>query len=499
MSDQRTGDPCTIVIFGAGGDLTKRKLLPALVNLRAYGLLPKDFAIIGVARKGLDDGAFRAQLTEDMAEFATSPVDATVWADFQKRIHYCEGDLADAATYQRLAASIEKAGTANATRDNVLFYLATPPAVFAEVVEQLGAAGLTRSKKGWRRVVVEKPFGRDLDSARELNTRLQRVLDEKQIFRIDHYLGKETVQNLLVFRLANGIFEPIWDRRYIENVQITVAEELGVEDRGGYYESAGVLRDMIQNHLFQLMTLVTMEPPSSLEAEAVRNEKVKVLESIKPMDPEEILHATVRGQYGEGFVKGEKVPGYRSEAKVSPKSTTETFAALKLGIDNWRWAGVPFYLRSGKRLAKRDSRIVINFRKPPLHLFKQAGLEAVSSNRLILQVQPDEGIRLHFKAKVPGPSIQVKTVQLAFDYDEFGERGAATGYERLLYDVMVGDSTLFHREDMVEAAWRIATPIVDLWASLPPRDFPNYAAGSWGPQAASELLERDGRHWIVDE
>ena len=476
MSDQPAGDPCTIVIFGASGDLTKRKLLPALVNLRTYGLLPKDFAIIGVARN-------------------TAKLDPGVWADFEKRVYYCDGEFGNPETYTKLAALLAKVGPENKTRENVLFYLATPPAVFAEVVEHLGAAGLTRSDKGWRRVVVEKPFGRDLDSARELNRQLTSVLSEKQIFRIDHYLGKETVQNLLVFRLANGIFEPIWDRRYIENVQITVAEELGVEDRGGYYESAGVLRDMIQNHMFQLMTLVTMEPPSSLEAEAVRNEKVKVLESIKPMDGETIIHDTVRGQYGEGVVKGEKVPAYRSEAKVSPKSNTETFAALKLGIENWRWAGVPFYLRSGKRLATRDSRIVINFRKPPLHLFKQAGLEAVSSNRLIIQVQPNEGIRLHFKAKVPGPSIQVKTVQLEFDYDEFGERSAATGYERLLYDAMTGDSTLFHRKDMVEAAWRVIDPILDVWRSLPPRDFPNYAAGTWGPQAADQLLARDARQW----
>jgi glucose-6-phosphate 1-dehydrogenase len=496
---ERPGDACTIVIFGASGDLTKRKLLPALYNLRCYGLLPKDFAIIGVARKELDDAGFRDQLSQDIRTFATTAVDPEVWADFQQRLYYTSGDFNDDATYQKLAAQAAQADAKHKTGGNVLFYLATPPSAFSEIAQHLGKAGLTKSNNGWQRVVIEKPFGRDLDSARQLNRELHEVLSEDQIYRIDHYLGKETVQNILVFRFANGIFEPIWNRRYIENVQMTVAEELGVENRGGYYETAGALRDMIQTHMFQLMALVAMEPPSTLGAQAVRNEKAKVLEAIKPMEAEEILRSTVRGQYGGGTIKGEKVRAYRSEPNVSPTSKTETYAALKLKIDNWRWAGVPFYLRSGKRLTRRATEIVINFRKPPLLLFKQAGLEEVSSNRLTIHVQPEEGIRLNFKAKVPGPSIQLKTVQLDFSYKEFGERSEATGYERLLYDVMVGDSTLFHREDMVEAAWEIATPILDLWANLPAREFPNYSSGTWGPKAADDLLERDGRRWIVPE
>lgn len=496
---ERPGDPCMLVIFGAGGDLTKRKLIPALYNLRCHGLLPKDFAVIGVARRKLDDGGFRDQLAADLRTFATTKVDAAIWADFEQRLYFTEGDLTDDATYQRVKAQAAKVNARHNTGGNILFYLATPPSAFAEVAQHLGRAGLIRSTDGWRRVVVEKPFGRDLTSSRLLNQQLREVLSEEQIFRIDHYLGKETVQNLLVFRFANGMFEPIWNSRYIDNVQITVAETLGVEGRGGYYDTAGVLRDMIQNHMFQLMALVAMEPPSSLEAETIRNAKVGLLQAIKPMDARETAQNAVRGQYGEGVVDGKQVPAYRSEPKVSPTSMTETYAALKLGIENWRWAGVPFYLRSGKRLQRRDSEIVITFRKPPLLLFKQSGVEAISSNRLIINVQPHEGIRLHFKAKVPGATIQLRTVQLEFNYKEFGAHSAATGYERLLYDVMVGDATLFHREDMVEAAWRIATPILDHWQGLPAQDFPNYAAGSWGPVAAADLLARDGRRWSVDE
>jgi glucose-6-phosphate 1-dehydrogenase len=345
-------------------------------------------------------------------------------------------------------------------------------------------------------VVVEKPFGRDLDSALALNQDLRSVLKENQIYRIDHYLGKETVQNIFMFRFANGILEPIWNRRYVDHVQITVAESLGVEGRGGYYDSAGVLRDMIQNHMFQLLALVAMEPPATFEAEAVRNEKVKVLESIRPLQHEDILQAAVRGQYAQGFFEKSKVPGYRQETRVAPLSMTETFAALKLHVENWRWAGVPFYLRSGKRLPERKTEIVIQFRRPPLMLFRQAGLQEIDPNRLIIEVQPHEGIRIEMKAKMPGPTMKPATVQLRFNYEDFGKTPDATGYERLLYDCMIGDSALFHRADMVEAAWRIATPILDLWSSLPARDFPNYAAGSWGPAAAEQLIARDGRAWL---
>lgn len=499
VSPDHPGDACILVIFGAGGDLTRRKLMPALYNLRCQGLMPDAFAIIGVATRDYDDSAFRDQLGRDLRQFATTEVDPALWSEFEKRLFFVRGDFGDEGTYSRLASRIGEIEKQAETKGNLLFYLATPPAAFAGVVAQLGRAGLARRSTGWQRVVVEKPFGRDLESARALNRSLLKDLTEEQIYRIDHYLGKETVQNLLVFRFANGIFEPIWNRRYIDEVQITVAEELGIGTRGGYYDSAGAMRDMVESHLLQLVALVAMEPPSTLAAEAVRDEKAKVLLAIRPMEPDEVLLNAVRGQYGDGVIEGQRVPAYRREAKVSPTSFTETFAALKLQIDNWRWAGVPFYLRSGKRLARRDSEIVINFRKPPLLLFKQAGVADVSCNCLVIHVQPDEGIRLKFKAKVPGPSIQLKTVELAFNYDDFGKRNPTTGYERLLHDVMIGDSTLFHREDMVEAAWKIAMPILDVWSALPASDFPNYAAGSWGPKASADLLERDHHRWIDPE
>jgi glucose-6-phosphate 1-dehydrogenase len=378
----------------------------------------------------------------------------------------------------------------------VLFYLATPPNLFGEVVRRLGEAGLVQTDEDtWRRVIVEKPFGHDLESARALSAELARVLREDQIYRIDHYLGKETVQNILVFRFANGLFEPIWNRTYVDHIQLTVAETVGVEDRGNYYETAGVLRDMIQNHLFQLLALVAMEPPISFAADAVRDEKVKVLQAIRPMSPEDILDRTIRGQYGDGVIDGKPVPAYRKEPKVSPTSTTETYAALKLFVENWRWAGVPFYLRSGKRLARRRTEIVVEFQRPPLLLLDRAAVHGVDPNRLVLHIQPDEGIELQVKAKRPGPTVRVETVKLDFSYKDFGDTPAATGYERLLYDCMAGDSTLFHRTDMVEAAWRIATPILDAWRALLAPDFPNYPAGSWGPAAADELLHQDGRRW----
>jgi glucose-6-phosphate 1-dehydrogenase len=494
---EQPADPCTFVIFGAAGDLTKRKLFPSLYNLRCSGLLPRDFAVVGVARRELDDARFREEMARDLREFATRPVQPEVWGDLERRLHYVHGDFEDPDTFRRLASRIGEVERRLATGGNVLFYLATPPEAFGPIARQLGALGLARpGPASWKRVVIEKPFGRDLDSAVALNRELTSFLSEDQIFRIDHYQGKETVQNLLVFRFANGVFEPVWNRRYVDHVQITVAEELGIGTRGGYYDETGALRDVVQNHILALLALVAMEPPSTLGAQAVRNEKVKVLEAIRPMSPEEVIQGAVRGQYGEGNVDGAKVPAYRAEPRVAPGSMTETYAALKLSVENWRWAGVPFYVRTGKRLARRDTHISIQFRRPPLLLFATAGLEQVDPNRLDILIQPEEAIRIRMKAKRPGAGIELASVKLDFSYRDFGDEPPATGYERLLYECMTGDATLFYRADLVEAAWRVVTPVLDVWATLPARDFPNYRAGTWGPTAGAELLDRDGRQWV---
>ena len=488
----RRPDPCTLVIFGASGDLTKRKLLPALYNLKAHGLLPERFVILGVGRQPIPDADFREMQAQSLQQFALTRVEEGLWAPLRENLYYLSGDISDPQTYARLGERLRELGTARGVGGNVIFYLAVPPNGFGEIVRRLGEAGLAREDVNqWRRVVVEKPFGRDLDSARALNAEIGSVLAEHQIYRIDHYLGKETVQNILVFRFANGLFEPIWNRRYVDSVQLTMGETIGVEARGAYYDQAGCLRDVMQNHMFQLLALIAMEPPISFEADAVRDEKAKALRAIRPMEPEEVLQRTVRGQYGGGLIDARPAAPYRGEKGIRPRSPTETYAALKLFVENWRWAGVPFYLRAGKRLARRDTEIVIQFQRPPLQLFEQR----VEANRLILHIQPDEGIELRIKAKIPGPSIRLNTVKLDFNYSDFGPLPPATGYESLLYDCMTGDSTLFHRYDMVEAAWRIATPILDVWSTLVPRDFPNYAAGTWGPPAADQLLERDGRRW----
>ncbi len=497
---QRPGDPCVMVIFGAAGDLTRRKLIPALYNLRLHGLLPRSFAVIGVARTHWTDEQFRDEMGARLAEFATTPVDPAIAAEYANRVSFVSGAIDDASLYPRLADKIREADAAHRTAGNVLFYFATPPATFAPIARGLAAAGLTVEPPGsWRRVIVEKPFGTDLESARALNKELQAVISEPQIYRIDHYLGKETVQNIMVLRFANGVLEPLWNRRYIDHIQILVAESIGIEGRGAYYDEAGTLRDMIQNHMFQLLSLVAMEPPISFSAEDVRNEKVKVLRSIRPMPPEDVLQRTVRGQYGEGMLGDARVPAYRDEPNVKPASNTETYGAVQLFVENWRWAGVPFYLRSGKRLPRRCTEIVIQFKRAPLHLFANTPLDYIGPNRLRITVQPEEGIALEIKAKVPGPAIDLKGVKLAFSYRDFGDMPPSTGYETLLYDCMIGDSTLFHRADMVEAAWAIATPILDVWRSIPARDFPNYAAGSWGPPAADELIQKDARRWIHPE
>jgi glucose-6-phosphate 1-dehydrogenase len=495
----RPGDPCIMVIFGASGDLTKRKLIPALYNLAKDNLLSKDFALVGFARNELSSEQFRDMIGKEIGDYATTKVDPDLWHWFASRIYYLSGDFDSASGYDKLRDLLVQIDKEHGTRGNYFYYLATAPSFFAPIVKQLGAAGLVTEENGWRRVIIEKPFGRNYESAVSLNKEIRQVLDEKQIYRIDHYLGKETVQNILVFRFANGIFEPIWNRRYIDHVQITVAETVGVEQRGGYYDKAGTLRDMVPNHIFQLISLTAMEPPISFDADVVRDEQAKILKAIPPPNDEEVLVRTVRGQYGEGIQDGVKVPAYRAEPMVGPDSRTETFVAMKLFIDNWRWADVPFYLRTGKRLPKRATQIAIQFKRAPFVLFRKTAVDRLEPNRLVLHLQPDEGISLSFGAKVPGPVVQIGDVNMNFNYTDYFNATPQTGYERLLYDCMLGDATLFQRSDMVETAWHVVAPVLDVWEALPPRKFPNYAAGTWGPPEADELLAKDHRHWSTDE
>jgi len=492
----RPGDPCVMVIFGAAGDLTRRKLIPALYNLASEQLLSREFAVVGLARAQMSTEQFRAKVSEDMKQFATGPVDSDLWEWFVRRMHYVPGNFNDPAAYEQLKATLEKVDKDHSTHGNYFFYLATAPNYFGSVIESLGKAGLlTESNGKWRRVIVEKPFGRDLESARALNHQIQTVLEERQIYRIDHYLGKETVQNILAFRFANGIFEPIWNRRYIDHVQISVAETVGVEQRGSYYDESGALRDMVPNHIMQLISLTAMEPPISFQADAVRDEQAKILHAIQPLSSEEVLTKTVRGQYGEGIVAGQRIPAYRSEPDVPPDSRTETFVAMKLQIDNWRWADVPFYLRTGKALPVRNTHIVIQFRRAPFVLFRDTPVENLMPNQLVLHIQPEEGISLRFAAKTPGPVMRLGGVDMNFEYADYFGVTPSTGYERLLHDCMIGDATLFQRADMVEAGWSVVNPVLDVWKALPPRHFPNYAAGTWGPKDADDLMERDGRRW----
>jgi glucose-6-phosphate 1-dehydrogenase len=488
-----------MVIFGASGDLTKRKLIPALYNLAKDHLLAQEFALIGYARAGMTTESFRAKIRDEIQQFATTKVDPDLWHWFERRIYYVSGGFDDAEGYQSLKTTLAEVEQSHGTRGNVFFYLATAPNFFCTIVDHLNHENMVSEDTGWRRVIIEKPFGHDYDSARALNRELREMLKETQIYRIDHYLGKETVQNILVFRFANGIFEPIWNRRYIDHVQITVAETVGVEKRGSYYETAGTLRDMVPNHIFQLISLTAMEPPVSFDADVVRDEQSKILKAIQPMNPEEVLTRTVRGQYGEGMNGSGRMIAYRSEQNVAPDSRMETYVAMKLFIDNWRWSDVPFYLRTGKRMPTRATEIAIQFKRAPFVLFRQTAVESLTPNRLVMHLQPDEGISLSFGAKIPGPIVRLGAVDMAFQYKDYFGATPSTGYERLLYDCMCGDATLFQRSDMVESSWQIVGPILDVWQALPPRRFPNYAAGTWGPREADELLERDKRHWSTTE
>ncbi len=495
-SPGRAADPCIMVIFGAAGDLTRRKLIPALYNLAKAQLLSREFAILGVAHSLMSTDEFRKKLSEDMRQYAGRDIDSDIWEWFLRRLYYVTAEFDDKNLYSQLKTTLDKLDKEHSTHGNYFFYLATAPDFFGPIVEQLATGGLMEEKDHyWRRVIIEKPFGRDLESAKTLNQKLLKVAGEKQIYRIDHYLGKETVQNILAFRFANGIFEPIWNRRYIDHVQITVAETVGVESRGSYYDTAGALRDMVPNHIMQLISLTSMEPPVSFHADAVRDEQAKILHAIQPLSSEEVLTRTVRGQYGPGVEDNHRVPGYRTEPDVPPDSRTETFVAMKLAIDNWRWADVPFYLRTGKRLGAQTTVIVIQFRRAPFVLFRDTPVENLMPNQLVLHIQPEEGISLQFAAKVPGPVMSLGAVDMNFKYADYFGTQPSTGYERLLHDCMIGDATLFQRADMVEAGWCVVSPALDVWKALPPRNFPNYASGSWGPKESDDLLDRDGRQW----
>jgi glucose-6-phosphate 1-dehydrogenase len=490
----RQAPPATLVIFGAGGDLTKRLVVPALYHLVQAGKLPDAFAVIGVDHSDRTTEQWRQSLTTMMQGFTQAAgIDAQAWSWLVQRMHYMRGDFTQPETFRKLKRLLAERQQQNNTA-NVLFYLAVADRFFGPVIDELGDAGLTQqSEEAWRRVIVEKPFGHDLASAEALNTQILKVLSEDQVYRIDHFLGKETVQNILVLRFANGIFEPLWNRDHVDHVQITAAETVGVEGRGRFYERTGALRDMVPNHLFQLLAMIGMEPPVSFDADAVRSKKTELFQAVHSVSPEN----AVRGQYGSGIVRGQKVPAYRHEPDVGPDSRTETYVALKLAIDNWRWAGVPFYLRTGKCLPARTTEITVQFRRAPYALFRNTPVEQLPPNILTLRLQPDEGLSVSFSAKRPGSEIEVDGVAMDFAYRDYFEPLATVGYEPLIYDCLIGDATLFQRADTVEAAWRAVEGLIDGWARAPAKDFPNYTAGSPGPEAADRLLARDGRAWVA--
>ncbi|MFN7937938.1 MAG: glucose-6-phosphate dehydrogenase [Bryobacteraceae bacterium] len=491
---ERRAPPCAVVIFGANGDLTKRKLLPALYRLAYERRLPAGYVIYGNSRTEMSDDDYRAKMKVAVKQFLEdSPFEESLWEEFARGLFYVPGDLQDKAFYRTLAERLAQHEAQ--TAGNILFYLSTQPSHYEPVVQGLDAAGLSRGK-GWRRVVVEKPFGYDLHSARQLNEKLQQVFPEQEIYRIDHYLGKETVQNVLAFRFANGIFEPLWNRRYINHVQVTAAESIGVEGRGGYYQGSGALRDMIQNHLLQVMATIAMEPSAMFEPNAVRDERAKLLRSIRPHKEEELCTHAVKGQYGPGRVGGQDLLGFRQEPGVDPESQTDTYAAATFFVDNWRWAGVPFYIRTGKRMPKRVTDIAIHFNSAPLSIFTRDNHQGPSPNLLIIRIQPEEGISLRFLSKNPGGGMRLRPVSMDFNYgSSFGVR-TPTAYETLLLDAITGDATLYTRQDMVDASWQVVQPILDQWANTK-FDLPNYEAGTWGPQCSEDMLARRGHTWRI--
>lgn len=496
-ADSVPGDRCILVLFGASGDLVKRLLMPTLYNLACDRLLPKQFAVVGMALEDWTTDAFRERMSHDIRSFNTRPdFDAAIWNDLCGRLYYLPGKFDDAAAFQRLHERVTALDAQHDTGGNLLFYLAVPPSLIGLISPSIGKAGF-KQMPGWKRIIVEKPFGRDLHSAQVLNKQLVADWQENEIYRVDHYLGKETVRNILAFRFANGMFEPLWNRDHIEHIQLTVSESVGVEWRGNYYDRAGALRDMVQNHMLQMLACVCMEPAISFAADDIRDEKAKVLRAIRVFTPEEVPENTVRGQYGPGQKDGKDCAGYRQEPNVNPNSNIETFAALRIFIDNWRWDGVPIYLRTGKMLWTRATNVVVQFKKPPARLFQGTAVAKLAANRLIFHIQPDQGIETRFHAKVPGPTaLQLQPVNMRFNYDDAFHAARGTGYEVMIYSCMRGDATLFSRIDLVETAWRIAQPILDYWAVHPAIDFPNYAAGTWGPLAAQYLIERDGQRWF---
>ncbi len=494
-SKKHKPDPCSFVIFGATGDLTHRLVIPALYNLAAADLLPEKFCVVGVARKGMSSDEMRESLLKGLRQYKTRPIDEAIAGRLLECVTCIEADPSDPASFDAMAERLQKLETNRATGGNRLFYLATPPAAFAPIAKQLGRAGMLKENGYWRRLVIEKPFGTDLSSAKALNAELLEIVDEQQIYRIDHYLGKETVQNILVLRFANGMFEPIWNRNHIDHVQITVDERLDVGHRGSFYDATGALRDMVPNHLFQLLSLVAMEPPAKFEAHAVRSEKAEVLAAIQPQSEEEALKNSVRGQYLAGKNGDVEIPDYRKTADVKPDSTTETYAALKLTIDNWRWAGVPFYLRTGKALGMKRTEVAIKFKQAPFAMFRDTPVDQLSQNYLVIAVEPTEGITLQFNTKVPGPTINIDGVEMKFRYKDYFQVEPTTGYETLIYDCMIGDNILFQRADSVEAGWQAVQPFLDAWKKAGAKGLESYKAGSEGPDAADELLKRAGRNW----